>query len=82
VENEIRYSRKYHCESHESREKRKMRYIVKLASLAILKLVMILASLATKFLFARLIRSESHYELCLKAREKQVSLQNFCLRDS
>jgi hypothetical protein len=35
LENETHFSRKYQCESCESREKGKMRYIVKLASLAI-----------------------------------------------
>jgi hypothetical protein len=65
VKNETRFSRKYYCESRESCEKGKMQYIVRLTSLAILKSVLILASLATKCLFARLIRSESrYYEIC------------------
>jgi hypothetical protein len=59
MENETRFSQKYHCNSHESREKVTMLNIVKLASLTILKLVSVLVSLAKKFLFARLVRSVS-----------------------
>ncbi len=45
-----------------------------------LKLVMILASLATKFLFARLASLATKF-VC-ETREKRVLLQNFFLRDS
>ncbi len=46
-----------------------------------LKLVMILASIATKFLFARLARSESCYEISFcKTSKKRFSLQNFVAR--
>jgi CYTH domain-containing protein len=39
-----------------------------------IKLVMILASLATKFLFVRLVRSKSHYQICLQdSREASLA---------
>ncbi len=93
VANETLFSRKYHCESrkshesresrksHESREKGKMRYFVKLASLALLKLVLILASLAMTFLFARLVRCKSCYEISVcETGMKRVSLRNLPAR--
>ncbi len=109
MENETRFSRKYQCESLESRKKGKMRYIVKLASLAICdsqtskviihseklvldskfsqdslktpdsKLVMILASLAVKFLFARL--SSLATKFFCETREKQVLVRKFFVED-
>ncbi len=45
-----------------------------------IKLVMILASLATQFLFARLMSLATKF-VC-ETREKQVLPRNFCLRDS
>ncbi len=45
-----------------------------------LKLVMILASLATKFMFARLASLATKF--VGETREKRVLLQNFFLRDS
>jgi hypothetical protein len=65
----------------ESHEKGQMQYIVKLASLPILKLVLILSSLATKFLFARLVRSESCYKISVcKTHRKRVLVQNLSVR--
>ncbi len=59
-----------------------MGYILKIASLAILKLVLILASLATKFLFPRLIRSEPCYEICLRDSREASLATNFNSRVS
>jgi hypothetical protein len=79
VENETSFSRKCHCQG-------KMRYIVKLASLANLKLLLIIAILATKFLFARLVRKESLQNLSARlARSKscyKISVCDTCRSDS
>jgi hypothetical protein len=46
-----------------------------------LKLVLILASLATKFLFARLVRSESHYKIWLRdSREPSLAMKFLSVR--
>jgi hypothetical protein len=95
VENETRFSRKFHCESRESHKSRKkgknaiyceaceyrslqdtqtskiIIYSKKLdpkffqdsRKTPELKLVLILVSLATKFLFTRLVSSESRYTI-------------------
>ncbi len=68
-------------QASKSHEKGQKQYIVKLASLTILKLVLILASLATKFLFARLVRSESCYKISVcKTHKKWVIVRNLPVR--